>query len=325
MKSLASLILIGFLAVGCSSSTQTEAQTALDHSETSDATEDSIDANQEESEEYRQDASLYESSPDDDSQRFEASEEVAQTAPSAETDDVQDVSSNVESQGILDDLIGSSWSQEENERVYGAVKELGGFGDLAVIPLAHFSRGARSVVIAWPALRASGELAGSTVYGFCVEDQNDGSFASCGQPWVVNEVTSSTFALERALGGSDYEVVSNQTSASLDNIGVRLTELGNTFVEAASEGDGEVQFRTAQEFLQMLPVEDVAFDNSLVALLVAAARGNKVFHNIKTETGDLFANITMEVRLNRTATNVMSLTAQHDESSSNRWRVVDYW
>lgn len=325
MKSLASLILIGFFAVGCSSSTQTQAQSALDHDEASGALESSTEAGQDESEEYRDDGALYERALDDDSQVSSVSEEAIEPTTSSVSEDTEDVSSAVDTEEILDDLIGSSWDEEANERVYAAVKELGGFGDLAVIPLAHFSRGARSVVIAWPVLSASGDLSGSTVYGVCVEEQSDGSFDSCGERWLVNEVTASTFALERALGGSDYEVVSGQTSASLDGIGVRLTELGNTFVDAASEGDSVVLFRTAQEFMQMLPVDDVAFDNSVVALLVTAARGSKVFHYIKTEEGDLFADVTMEVRFNRTVTDVMSLTAQHDESSSNRWRVVDYW
>jgi hypothetical protein len=320
MKSLASLMIIGFLAVGCSSSSQTQPESALDHVESQDAEESSG-----ESEEYRHDVGLYERDTSHDSQASVDSDEAIDDTLDVEGDEIVDVETEAAIQEAFDDLIGSSWSEEDNERVYGAVKELGGFEDYSVIPLAHFRRGARSVVIAWPALTPTGDLGGTAVYGVCVEERGDGSYHSCGQRWLVNEINASTHALESTLGGSDYEVVSNQASASLDSIGDRLTTLGNSFVTAASEGDGEDMFGTAQEFLQMLPVEDVAFDNSVVQMLVNAARAEKEFLHIKTETGDLLATITMEVRFNRTATNVMSLTAQRDSLGSSDWTVVDSW
>ena len=329
MKTTIAMIFIALFAVGCSNtSSQTPVESALDHVDTEEEAEvaEESEASDEEilrlADGYNGHETLHASFTNLELSDDAAGEEQALTSDD-ETDEGQDLIESDLDESVSR-LVGESWADETNGRVYTAVKDLGNFGDRDIVPLAHYRNGARNVVIFWPALTSDGALAGSAVYGMCVEEQGDGSFESCSQPWRVNEVTASSSALAGAMGGTGYELVSSQTGGALDQVGSRIVELGNTFVQAVSEGEREVAFQAAQEFMQLLPVEDRAFDNTLAQLLVTAARDGRDFQLVKTETGDLLAAISFRMQGNYHEVTAMHLTAQQ-VSGSNEWRVVDFW
>lgn len=310
MKKTTLLFLFSFAAVGCSNTArQSSPETALDHVTVAEESELTEYHSREQSEVSETMVSSVTSPSESEtgSGTQSASQGTLQLADAA----------------TAEGLIGDSWSSAENERVYLAARELGGFSEDEVVPMAHFRRGNRNVVVFWPALSATGELTSSAVYGVCVEAYEDGSFDSCGPMWNIVEVTSAAAELESALGGSDYEVVDEQSTAELAQLGDQLVEHGNDFVRAAASGDRDSLFRSAQEFVRMLPVEDVAFDNTIAYLLVNAARSGKAFRSMKTETGDLLASITFNVSENVQGAEAYNLIAQ--QSQGDQWRIVDYW
>ncbi len=69
----------------------------------------------------------------------------------------------------------------------------------------------------------------------------------------------------------------------------------------------------------------MAFDNSVVQLLVSAARIEKEFLYMKTEVGDLLASITLKVSSDLYGVAPIQLTAEQVSDGSDEWRIVDYW
>lgn len=215
-------------------------------------------------------------------------------------------------------------SQVTTEQVYLAAGALPGLSTWTVVPLAHFRRGLRHVVVAWPAMNASGETVDATVVGICLEEGLDGDLAQCGSRWVVNDRASATTALVQALGGADYEVVSRQSSAPLDALGPSLAELGNDFVDAVDRGDSTTARRLAVTFAQMLPVEQVAFDNDLAQLLWMAAEYGGRLEHVSTERSGQVATLTFDVSRGWFRVRTIRVSARTVNSDPTQWVVVDY-
>lgn len=215
-------------------------------------------------------------------------------------------------------------TQVTTEQVYAAASELPGLDTWTVVPLAHFRRGLRHVVVAWPALRSTGEAVDATVVGICLEETGGGGLEQCGSRWVITDRAAATTALEQALGGSDYEVVSRQTSSPLDDLGPRLAQLGNDFASAADRGDTEAARRAATTFAQLLPVDAVAFDNELAQLLWMAARYDGQLEHVSTERDGQFATLTFDANRGWIRVRTIRVIAQPVNGDMSRWVVVDY-
>ena len=214
-------------------------------------------------------------------------------------------------------------SQVTTEQVYQAAAELRGLDTWEVIPFAHFRRGLRHVVIAWPAVNSSGEVVDATVVGACLEESADGSnLEQCGQRWVVRDRSDAAAALEEALGGSDYEVVSVQSSATLSQLGPQLERLGNEFVSAIDDDNFSEARRKAQAFAAMLPAEEIAFDNSLAQLLWMAARYNGRIEHVSTENHGSTATLTFDVSRGFMRVRTIQVIAQ--QTNSGQWIAVEY-
>ena len=321
MKLTYSLILIALFAVGCNRNQSTVAS-AADAVESADE-RDPLDmmADYPDGAEDSADETVAETTDDPTEAATDelADETTDRTTETAETEP------EPEPEPEIAEPIEPSWADQPAQSLAAAVKDIGGFGDRAVVPLAHFRSGPRDVVIAWPVYNSAGELS-PTAYGVCVELLDDDSYTNCGDTWIVSETTSATDPLERALGTSDFEVLDEESTFSLDTLAERLPRLGNSFVNAATLGDSEALFEAARAFVQTIPVVDRTFNTSVPELLVSAARGGRVFRHVKTEVGELHASITFKVREDLTDMTTFDLTAARaDTTSSNEWNIIDYW
>ena len=208
------------------------------------------------------------------------------------------------------------------QQVYAAAANQPGLSSWTVIPMAHFRRADRHVVIAWPALNSSGNTVDATVVGICLEENGD-TLESCGDRWVVRDSTESAAALRNALGGSDYEVLGRSNGSPLNSLGSDLEQLGNRFVSAVGQRNGSAARAAAMEFTQLLPLERVAFDNDVAQLLWMAARYNgRLEHEGTTRNGDT-ATLTFAVRRSIFRIQTIRATAEQVDGT-DRWIVTSY-
>lgn len=215
-------------------------------------------------------------------------------------------------------------SQVTTEQVFRVAETLPGLSTWTVVPFAHFRRELQHVVVAWPAMNSAGEVVDATVVGICLEESENGDLEQCGSRWVINDQATARAALERALGGSDYEVVTGQVGTPLDDLGPRLSQLGTTFASAADDGNRAEAQRAAAAFAQMLPAEQIAFDNELARLLWAAAHYDGRLEHVSTERGDRIATLSFDVNRGWARVQTIRVLAEATESDPNRWIVVDY-
>lgn len=324
MKLAYTLILIALFAVGCNRN-QTEVASAADAASETESACDPLDMEcvtdgetvlaDTETTDIANETTDESDSTDRTADELDGTTDVAETETEPEPEP--------EPEPEIEEPLAPSWANQPAERLAAAVKDIGLFGDRAVVPLAHFRNGARDVVIAWPIHDGSGQLS-STVYGVCVELLEDDSYTNCGDTWIVNEATSATRPLERALGTAEFEILTEQSSIELDTLSERIVEHGNSFVNAAGQNDTDALFEAARAFAGLIPVVDRTFNNSVASLLVAAAENNRVFWHVKTEVGDEHASITFKVRQVRTDMATFDLTAARADSR-NQWNVIDYW
>jgi hypothetical protein len=211
-----------------------------------------------------------------------------------------------------------------SEQVYAAAASLEGLSGWTVVPFAHFTRERRHVVVVWPALNSSGRTVDAMVVGVCLEEAGDGALEQCGSRWVVSDSAAAEAALVNALGGADYEIVSEQQSAALADLGPRLAGLGNQFVGAANRGDRRAASDAATAFAQMLPAEQTAFDNDLAQLLWAGAQYNGRLEHVRTERSGSTATLTFSVRRSIITLQTVRVTARQVSAGSSEWVVVDY-
>lgn len=215
-------------------------------------------------------------------------------------------------------------SQLTSEQVFRAAEALPGLSSWTVVPFAHFRRELQHVVVAWPAMNSAGEVVDATVVGICLEESENGDLEQCGSRWVINDQATARAALLRALGGTDYEVVTGQVGTPLDDLGPRLSQLGTTFASAAADGDRDEAQRAAAAFAQMLPAEQIAFDNELAQLLWAAAHYDGRLDHVSTERGDRLATLNFDVNRGWARVQTIRVLAQAVEGDPSRWVVVDY-
>jgi hypothetical protein len=201
---------------------------------------------------------------------------------------------------------------------------LPGLDGWTVVPMAHFRRGERHAVIAWPALDAAGRTSDATVVGICLEPNAAGVLEECGRRWVVRAPSESAAALARALGGADYEVVTRPEGAPLDELGPRLAELGSAFAEAVSRGDRFAAQRAGAAFVSMLPVERVAFDNDVATLLYMAARHDGRLQHVATERQGEVATLVFRARRGFLTVQTIEATARPVRGNGDLWVLADY-
>lgn len=269
-----------------------------------------------------QDVSSSSSSSSSSSDSSDAASATIPSAPSSYQEPSQPSWTDVATQEPIE--VQEPTSQLTTEQIYLEASELPGLSNWTVVPFAHFRRGLTHVVVAWPALNSSGETVDATVVGICLQESTDGMVEQCGRRWVVNNRAASTEALESALGGSDYELVSQQEGAPLNDLGPRLSQLASQFVSANSRGDREGARRAALGFVQMLPAEQIAFDNQLAQLLWAAASyDGRLQHDGTTQSGST-ATLTFDVRRGLFRVQTIQVTAEPSETSPGQWVVVSY-
>lgn len=207
--------------------------------------------------------------------------------------------------------------------VYGAVSSLDGLRGWTVIPLGHFQRGQRHVVVAWPAMNAAGDVVDATVVGICLEETAEG-LVECGRRWVVRESGPARAAIAAALGGSDYRTLSGSGGASLDELGPRLSALGTQFVEAASSRNGNAARSSATTFAAMLPLSRVAYDDDVAQLLYLAARYDGRLEHVRTVRNGETAELTFRVVRSGLTMQTVRATARQLDGSADRWIIVSY-
>jgi hypothetical protein len=208
--------------------------------------------------------------------------------------------------------------------VMRAVDGLPGLDAWTVIPFAHFRRGARHAVVAWPAINSSGQLVDATVVGICLAETGPGALEQCGRRWVVRDARASRAALVEALGGDDYEVLDRSAGTSLNELGARLSRLGSDFVDAMDAGDRAGARRAAADFARMLPLDRVSFENGAAQLLWAAAT-----HHGRLELADTVrrgdtATLTFNVLRGRQRFRTIEATARRVAGSADSWVFESY-
>lgn len=210
-----------------------------------------------------------------------------------------------------------------NSEVIQVVRGLQGLSTWTVIPFAHFRRGARHVVVAWPAINSSGQLVDATVVGICLE-ATDAGLVEHGRRWVVRDSAASQAALVQALGGSDYEVVGRDAGIPLASLGPRLGELGSAFSNAIEQGDRDGASRAAAAFTVMLPVERVALENGVAQLLWTAANHNGRLQHVDTLRQGDQAILTFHVMRGRRRFRTIRAQAQRVAGQTDRWIIASY-
>ena len=208
--------------------------------------------------------------------------------------------------------------------VMQAVRGLRGLSNWTVIPFAHFRRGRRHVVVAWPAINSAGRLVDATVVGICLEANAEGTFEECGRRWVVRDQAASRAALLAALGGPDFEVIGRDAGAPLTELGPRLSELGTAFGRAVSSQDRDGAVRAAAAFTTMLPIERVALENGVAQLLWAAATHDGRLEHVETLRQGNSAVLTFHVMRGRRRFRTIRAQAQQVRGQGDRWIVTSY-
>ena len=208
--------------------------------------------------------------------------------------------------------------------VLRAVGSLRGLSSWTVIPFAHFRRGDRHAVVAWPAINSAGELVDATVVGICLEETEDGGLEECGRRWVVREQASSRAAMVEALGGTDYQVVGRSSGMALDDLGPRLANLGTRFSDAISNGNRSGASQAAVAATRLLPLNRVAYENGVARLLWAAARHEGRLDHVSTVRNGNSATLTFHVRRGIFRLQTITATAQPISGNTDRWIIVSY-
>jgi hypothetical protein len=208
--------------------------------------------------------------------------------------------------------------------VIQAASRLRGLSGWTVIPFAHFRRGDRHALVAWPAINSAGRLVDATVVGICLEENDTGELEECGRRWVVRDAAASRASLVEALGGSDYQTMTRSTGATLDDLGPRLASLGTEFSRAVASNNAAGASRAAVSAARLLPVDRVAHENGLARLLYAAASYNGSLEHVSTVQDGDSATLTFNVRRGIMRLQTITATARPVNGSSDRWIIVSY-
>ncbi len=340
MKRFSSLVIVSLFVLGCSQSAQTQLETAHHHSPTNSMLhgnghgnaivlpEPFLGLEHEGSRSTIASSSDVESSPAPDWSDALPFDSIPDGTSGAQWE----TTSGATAEQILGLEASSSPSSSPSEptsqlttaQVYREAGELPGLSSWTVVPFAHFRRGLTHVVVAWPALNSSGQTVDATVVGICLRESTDGSVEQCGRRWVVNERVASRAALEDALGGADYELVSQQSGAPLNELGPQLSQFGSEFVSAISRGDRTGARRIALGFVQMLPAEQIAFDNQLAQLLWVAASYDGRLEHVSTTQNNTMATLTFNVRRGWLRVRTIQVTARPAAANPGQWVVVSY-
>ena len=204
------------------------------------------------------------------------------------------------------------------------VSSLPGLGTWTVIPFAHFRRGDRNVVVAWPAINSQGQLVDATIVGICLGPGESGQMEECSRRWVVRDRAASRAALIRALGGSDYQVVDRGEGAALDELGPRLSRFGSEFSTAVAAGDRDRARQAASLFTTMLPIESVSLDNRVAQLLWAAANHDGRLVHVNTRRQGDVARLTFRVMRGQRRFRTIHAQARQVAGHPDRWIIVNY-
>jgi hypothetical protein len=233
-----------------------------------------------------------------------------------------------------DSALASSWTEEpareqgfvsqvSHEQVLRFAESLPGLDSWTVVPFAHFRRGDRHVVIAWPALNSYSRSVDATVVGIPLIETADGRLEAAGQRWVVRERALSLEALTAALGGEDYEVIGRDAGVALDQLGPSLSQLAEQFSRAVSSGDRLGARQAAIAFTGLLPMDHLSLENSAARLLWAATQyGGTLQHRSTVRRGEE-AEITLDVTRGFLRYTTVRATARPVDGD-DRWIVVDY-
>jgi len=219
---------------------------------------------------------------------------------------------------------GSGAPSANDGAVIDAVSALPGLQGWTVIPLAHFERERRHVVVVWPAIDAASELVDATVVGVCLEQTAEGRFDEVGRRWVVREPAESRRAIEAALGGPDYRVVGRSAGVPLDVLGSRLSSLAEAFASAVRGRDREAARSAASSFSELLPIERVAHEPAVAELLwLAAARSGRLELG-RTERRGGEAVLTLRLLRGGAALRTVTATARQVPGAPDLWVISSY-
>ena len=254
--------------------------------------------------------------PDDGAQPTrEISSVSSQPTPSTE-DEVEEEPESEETPTVT--------AQRTTAEVYQAASQLRGLSGWTVIPFAHFQRGNRHAVVAWPAINSAGTVVDATVVGICLEETDDGDLEECSRRWVVRDRSASMAAMRDALGGSNYQVRGRSAGIPLDDLGPRLGSLGTEFAQAASSGNRARARQTAMAFTRMLPLDTVAYENGVAQLLWMAARHNGRLEHVSTVQDGARATLTFHARRGLIRVQTITATARRVSGDDGRWIVTSY-
>jgi hypothetical protein len=208
--------------------------------------------------------------------------------------------------------------------VLRAVDGLRGLTTWTVIPFAHFRRGQRHVVIAWPAIDARGSLFDATVVGICLETDDQGALVERGRRWVLRDPGAARRALVTALGGDDFEVMLGNQGAALDELGPSLSRLGSTFAAAVLRGDRAEARLSASAFARLLTLDRVAYGNDVAQLLWMAARHRGSLRHQRTVLQGETALLELSVMRGDRRMRAIQARARRVAPGQDRWIIVDY-
>jgi len=208
--------------------------------------------------------------------------------------------------------------------VLQAASQLRGLSGWTIIPFAHFQRGDRHAVVAWPAINSAGRLVDATVVGICLEENGDGELEECGRRWVVRNAATSRAATAEALGGTDYQVMSRSSGVALDDLGPRLASLGTQFSRAVAARNSAGARQAAMSVTRLLPLDRVAYENGVARLLYAAASYNGSLEHVSTVRNGDSATLTFHVRRGILRLQTITATASPVNGNTDRWIITSY-
>lgn len=145
------------------------------------------------------------------------------------------------------------------------------FAGWTVVPLAQLERGARVVIVMWPAVDPSGEVADDDLVAVTWE------VAEGEPPRLLSANGSATRegALERALGGPVERVQDRAEGAPMDQLGPLLSTLPQGFADAVARADRPAAVDAARRFARLFSLDTATTRDTVAELLLHATRGKR--------------------------------------------------
>jgi hypothetical protein len=209
------------------------------------------------------------------------------------------------------------------EDPFAVAARLDGLARWTVFPVAHLRRGARHVVVVWPAIDSDGRLVDATVVGVCLVEGPDGGLVQEGRRWAVRDAAAARAATVHALGGESFDAVTRSDGVPLASLGPALAAAASGFSTAVHARENAAAARAVRALASLVPVERAAFENVVARLLWLAATHRGGLRHVRTTRDGERATLVLDVVRGDRRVRTVAAGARRVPGGPDRWLVVD--